>query len=90
MNIQDWILAVMTGFIIGWIANNLTKSRYSFLINMFVGVFGAILLTFFIHILDIYPDRFFLTLKTSAIGSIVLLILFHLTRALERQSKPHG
>lgn len=87
MNAQDWILAVMTGFIIGWIGNSVTKSRYSFIINMFVGVFGAILLTFFVHILDIYPDRFFLTLKTAVLGSSVLLLLFHLTRALEKQKK---
>lgn len=87
MSVQDWILAVMAGFIVGWIANNLTKSRYSLIINMFVGIFGAILLTFFIHILDIYPERFFLTLKSAVAGSIGLLGIFHLTRAMEKIKK---
>ncbi|MDC7681877.1 transglycosylase [Asticcacaulis sp. BYS171W] len=87
MNVQDWILAGMAGFIVGWIANNLTKSRYSAIINMFVGIFGAILMTFFIHILDIYPDRFFTTLRAAVAGSVVLLGLFHLTRAMEKVKK---
>lgn len=84
MGVQDWILAVMTGFIVGWIANNLTRSRYSAIINMFVGIFGAILMTFFIHILDIYPDRFYTTLRAAGAGSAGLLALFHLTRAIEK------
>ena len=88
MGVQDWILAAMTGFIIGWIANALTRSRYSFIVNMFVGIFGAILLNYFIHIIALYDERFFLTLQTSAIGSAVLLLLFHLTRALEKTKKP--
>ncbi|ESQ78161.1 GlsB/YeaQ/YmgE family stress response membrane protein [Asticcacaulis sp. YBE204] len=87
MNVQDWILAGMAGFIVGWIANNLTKSRYSAIINMFVGIFGAILMTFFIHILDIYPDRFFTTLRAAVAGSVILLGLFHLTRAMEKIKK---
>jgi|GEM_PF-1005237 len=84
MSVQDWILAGMAGVIIGWIANSLTQSRYSAIINIFVGIFGAILMTFFIHILDIYPDRFFTTLRAAVAGSSVLLALFHLTRAVEK------
>jgi uncharacterized membrane protein YeaQ/YmgE (transglycosylase-associated protein family) len=75
----------MAGFIIGWIANALSKSRYSFLINLFVGIFGAVLLNIIIKTLEIGDDRFFFTLFISVLGATGLLGMFHVSRAFERR-----
>ncbi|OYW77369.1 MAG: transglycosylase [Asticcacaulis sp. 32-58-5] len=82
---EDWLLAIAVGFVVSWIANALTKSRYSFMINLFVGVFGSILVNMLIHTMSLYPDSNFLTLKLGLAGSIGLLLLFHISRRLERR-----
>lgn len=87
MTSENWFLSCMAGFIVGWIANELSHNRYSFLINLFVGVFGAILLNIFITTIEISDGRFFPTLGISVLGSGVLLCLFHASRAIERNQK---
>ncbi len=85
MTAENYILAIVAGFIIGWIANAWTKSRYSFIINLFVGIFGAILPNFFLVSTQLMDGGWFSILSISLAGSIVLLGLFHATRALERR-----
>jgi uncharacterized membrane protein YeaQ/YmgE (transglycosylase-associated protein family) len=87
MTSENWFLSGMAGFIIGWIANELSHNRYSFLINLFVGVFGAILLNIFVNTIEVSDGKFFPTLAISVLGSSVLLGLFHFTRGIERQQK---
>jgi uncharacterized membrane protein YeaQ/YmgE (transglycosylase-associated protein family) len=87
MTTENWFLSGMAGFIIGWIANELSHNRYSFLINLFVGVFGAILLNIFVNTIEVSDGKFFPTLAISVLGSSVLLGLFHFTRGIERQQK---
>lgn len=89
MTAENWLLSCMAGLIIGWIANAISKSRYSFLINLFIGIFGAILLNIFVTTLEVNDGRFFPTLGVSILGSSGLLILFHLTRALEQKLSSH-
>jgi len=85
MTSENYILATVAGFLVGWIANFMTKSKFSFPINLFVGIFGAILLNFFFRSAEMVEDSFFSILMVSLIGSTVLLILFHLTRLTERR-----
>lgn len=85
MRAEDWLAAVVVGFVISWIANGLTKSRYSFLINAFVGVFGAILVNMLIHTMSLYSNSLLLTVKLGLAGSVGLLLLFHISRRLERR-----
>jgi len=85
MTPENYLLATVAGFIVGWIANAMSKSRFSFPINLFVGIFGAILLNFFVRSAEMMDDHFFSILLLSLTGSTVLLGLFHLTRALERR-----
>ncbi|MBW8880460.1 MAG: GlsB/YeaQ/YmgE family stress response membrane protein [Asticcacaulis sp.] len=85
MTAENYILATLAGFVVGWIANAMSKSRFSFPINLFVGIFGAVLLNFFVQSADLLDDRFFSILLVSLVGSVVLLALFHLTRLTEKR-----
>lgn len=85
MTAENYILATLAGFLVGWIANALSKSRFSFPINLFVGIFGAILLNFFVQSTEMLDDGFFTILKVSLLGSAGLLGLFHVSRMLERR-----
>jgi uncharacterized membrane protein YeaQ/YmgE (transglycosylase-associated protein family) len=85
MTAENYILATLAGFLVGWIANAMSKSRFSFPINLFVAIFGAILLNFFVQTSEKLDDHFFSILMVSLVGSSVLLGLFHLTRMLERR-----
>ncbi len=85
MTAENYILATLAGFLIGWIANTLSKSRFSFPINVFVAIFGAVLANFFVRSSEMLNDHFFSTLAVSLAGSVVLLGLFHLSRMVERR-----
>ena len=85
MRAENYILAMLAGFLVGYVFNAITKSRFSFPVNLFVGVFGAILLNFFLRGTEMISGRFFPTLGVSLAGSIVLLGLFHLSRITERR-----
>jgi uncharacterized membrane protein YeaQ/YmgE (transglycosylase-associated protein family) len=85
MTLENYTLAAIAGIVIGWIANMMSKSRFSFPINLFVGVFGAILLNFFLRTGEYINNRFFPVLGVSLLGSAGLLALFHLSRQFERR-----
>lgn len=85
MTAENYILATFAGFIIGWIANTMSKSRFSFPINLFVAIFGAVLLNFFLRTAEYIDNRFFPVLGVSLLGSAGLLAIFHLSRQFERR-----
>ena len=85
MTAENYILATLAGFVVGWIANFMSKSRFSFPINLFVGIFGAILANFFARTAEMIDDHFFSTLFVSLLGSVGCLALFHLSRITERR-----
>ena len=85
MTAENYILATLAGFLVGWIANAMSKSRFSFPIYLFVAIFGAILLNFFVQTSEKLDDHFFSILMVSLVGSSVLLGFFHITRMLERR-----
>ena len=85
MTAENYTLATIAGFVIGWIANMMSKSRFSFPINLFVAIFGAILLNFFLRSAEIIDNHFFSVLGISLLGSAALLAAFHLSRQFERR-----
>ncbi|HVZ30253.1 MAG TPA: transglycosylase [Asticcacaulis sp.] len=85
MTLENYTLATFAGFVIGWIANMMSKSRFSFPINLFVAIFGAILLNFFLRTAEYIDNRFFAVLGVSLLGSAGLLAIFHLSRQFERR-----
>jgi uncharacterized membrane protein YeaQ/YmgE (transglycosylase-associated protein family) len=85
MTAENYILATIAGIVIGWIANMMSKSRFSFPINLFVAIFGAILLNFFLRTAEFIDNHFFSILGVSLLGSAGLLAIFHLSRQFERR-----
>ena len=84
MTVENYILAALAGFVAGWIANALSRNRFGFSVNLFVGVCGAILPNLFLHDAEMISTRFLPVLGVSLAGSGVLLILFHISRLTER------
>lgn len=84
MTPENWVLSALAGFVTGWIANAMTRSRFSFLINLMVGVFGGILLNILVTTMELFEDTFWRTLGISIVGAGGLLVIFHMTRAVER------
>ncbi|MDI7774859.1 transglycosylase [Asticcacaulis sp. EMRT-3] len=87
MTAENYILAILAGFVVGWVGNAISRSRFSFSTNLFVAIAGAILLNFFIRSSEMMNDDFFPTLGLSLFGSAALLLLFHLSRFPERARK---
>lgn len=85
MTAENYILASLAGLVVGWIANLMSKSRFSFPINLFVGIFGACLLNFFLVSAEMIRNQFFSILWVSLLGAAGLLGLFHFSRAFERR-----
>lgn len=85
MTAENYILASLAGLLVGWIANLLSKSRFSFPINLFVGIFGACLLNFFMVSAEMIRSDFLPILWVSLLGAAGLLGMFHLSRAFERR-----
>jgi uncharacterized membrane protein YeaQ/YmgE (transglycosylase-associated protein family) len=90
MTIENYILATLAGFVTGWTANALSRNRFGFPVNLFVGIFGAILLSLFAHDTEMINSRFLPVLGVSLVGASVLLALFHLSRQTERMRRKEG
>ena len=43
---MGWIAAIIVGALAGWIAENLMKSEHGLLMNIILGILGAVLRTF--------------------------------------------
>lgn len=84
MTLENYILATLAGFVAAWAANALSRNRLGFPVNLFVGIFGAILLNFFIQSTEMMNNRFLSVLGVSIAGSVGLLALFHISRLTER------
>jgi len=86
MTAENWVLSCLAGFVMGWLANAITRGRYSIFDNLFVGIIGAILCNIVLRALELSDGKFFFTLGFSFLGSGVLLGLYHVTRHIERRN----
>ena len=76
-----WIGYIIIGAIAGWIAGKIMKTRDGLLLDIVIGVVGALiggfLLSFF---LDTASGGWFFTLLTAILGSVILLWVLRLVR----------
>ena len=76
-----WIGYIIIGAIAGWIAGKIMKTKDGLLLDIVIGVVGALiggfLLSFFV---DTASGGWFFTLLTAILGAVILLWVLRLVR----------
>lgn len=81
---MGWIAAIIVGALAGWIAENLMKSEHGLLLNIILGILGAVLMNFiFVTLLGSTLGGWLGQLVVGVIGACVLIWL---GRVLRRNS----
>ncbi len=82
MSLESFLLFLLVGAVVGWLAGQLTKgSGFGLLGNIVVGVVGAILGGFLFRALGFYPGGGLLTsLITALVGALVLVFVVRLIK----------
>lgn len=75
MNGVGIIGAIVIGILAGWIAEKVLKRNHGLLVNLVVGVVGALLGGFLANMLGINFGGFIGSLIVSTLGAILLLII---------------
>jgi uncharacterized membrane protein YeaQ/YmgE (transglycosylase-associated protein family) len=70
MSIIFWIVV---GAVAGWIAEKITKSDHSLLMNIGIGIAGAVLGGFLFSLFDIALGGWIGSIITALIGALILL-----------------
>jgi uncharacterized membrane protein YeaQ/YmgE (transglycosylase-associated protein family) len=81
----NFIVWIIVGGIIGWVASQLTRQHEGLLLNIIVGILGAFIagyiLTPFLHIGTINQNNFSVpALLVSLLGAIILLVALSVFR----------
>ena len=86
----NFIVWLIVGGVIGWVASSLMRTREGLLLNIVVGILGAfvagIVLTPLLHIGTINQNNFSLpALLVSLVGAIILLAVVRVIRRAGRR-----
>jgi uncharacterized membrane protein YeaQ/YmgE (transglycosylase-associated protein family) len=69
-----WIMTIIIGGIAGWIAEKLMRSDMGLIMNIILGIVGALLLNAILYALDIIPPGGWLwQLIIAVIGACILI-----------------
>ena len=78
---MGWIAAIIVGALAGWIAENLMKSEHGLLMNIILGILGAVLMNFiFINLLGSTLGGWLGQLVVAVIGACILIALGRMLR----------
>ena len=78
---MGWIAAIIVGALAGWIAENLMKSEHGLLMNIILGILGAVLMNFiFINLLGSTLGGWLGQLVVGVIGACILIALGRMLR----------
>ena len=78
---MGWIAAIIVGALAGWIAENLMKSEHGLLMNIILGILGAVLMNFiFINLLGSTLGVWLGQLVVGVIGACILIALGRMLR----------
>jgi uncharacterized membrane protein YeaQ/YmgE (transglycosylase-associated protein family) len=76
-----WIGYIIIGALAGWIAGMIMKTREGLLLDIVVGVVGALLGGFLLSfVVDTASGGWWFTLFTAIVGAVILLWLLRLVR----------
>jgi uncharacterized membrane protein YeaQ/YmgE (transglycosylase-associated protein family) len=71
-----FIMAIIIGAIAGWLAEKFTRSDHGLLMNIVMGVVGAVVGNFLLRLLGIGVYGFFGNLISATIGAVLLIVVY--------------
>ncbi len=71
-----FIMAIVIGAIAGWLAEQFTKSNMGLLMNIVMGIIGAIVGNFLFGILGIGVSGFIGNLISATVGAILVIVVY--------------
>jgi uncharacterized membrane protein YeaQ/YmgE (transglycosylase-associated protein family) len=76
-----WIGAIILGGIAGWVAERVTKSDMGLLMNIILGIVGALVLNAILRLLNVIPPGGWLwQFIIAIIGAVLLIWVWRLIR----------
>jgi uncharacterized membrane protein YeaQ/YmgE (transglycosylase-associated protein family) len=83
---MNWIVVIIVGAIIGWVASRIVQTRGGLLVDILVGIVGALLAGYLFGRETIMSGSFqIMSLLWSLLGAVILLVVFKLIfRAVRR------
>jgi uncharacterized membrane protein YeaQ/YmgE (transglycosylase-associated protein family) len=76
-----WIMTIILGGLAGWIAEKIMRSDMGLLMNIVLGIVGALVLNAILYALDIIPPGGWLWQCIIAIiGACILIAIFRMFR----------
>ena len=75
----NWIVVIIVGAIIGWVAGMIMKTRGGLLVDIIVGIVGALLAGFLFGRATLTSGSFdIMALLWSLLGAVILLAVYKL------------
>ena len=75
----NWIVVIIVGAIIGWVASMIMRTGGSLLVDIVVGIVGALLASFLFGRATLTSGSFTITaLLWSLLGAVILLAIYKL------------
>jgi uncharacterized membrane protein YeaQ/YmgE (transglycosylase-associated protein family) len=72
-----FFMAIIVGALAGWIAEKLTRSDHGLLMNIVMGIIGAVVGNFLLRLLGIGPAWGFLgNLLTAIVGAVLVITVY--------------
>ena len=73
-----WLVAIVIGILAGFIAEKIMRRNHGLLTNLIVGLVGALIGKFVIHLLGYDYAGFLPSLGAAVLGAVILLFLLGL------------
>jgi uncharacterized membrane protein YeaQ/YmgE (transglycosylase-associated protein family) len=75
---MDLLTFIITGLIAGWLAGMITRAQgLGCLMDIVVGIIGAIIGGYLFSLIDIAPEGFFGRVGTATVGAALLLLMLN-------------
>ena len=75
-----WLMAILVGIFAGWIAEKIMKRNDGLLMNLIIGIVGAILGKFLLGLVGVAYAGIIPSLLAAVLGAVVLLAVINMIR----------